>query len=104
MRSLLLLACVLHIGHAYVILATSTLDFPNTLAQVTSDLTLTATGAAVGDLVTCSYSLLPGAGGVLTAYVSSSNTITVRLANINLLAAINLGSMTVKCAVDVYEY
>jgi hypothetical protein len=44
MRALLLLACVLHIGHAYVILAQNTLDFSNTAAGLTSDLTLSAPG------------------------------------------------------------
>ncbi len=58
------------------------LDFPNTIAQTSSDLTLTITGAADGDAV----SLGAQAGAInpnsnFTAWVSAANTVTVRFNN-----------------------
>lgn len=65
--------------------ATGTLDFPNTLPNTSSDLTITVTGAVLGDVVSLG-SPIPPAGCVYSAFVSSSNTITIRLVNTSELA------------------
>jgi hypothetical protein len=59
--------------------ASATLNFPSTGAHLSSDLTITATGAAVGDAVT----VAPGVAAIVanscyTAWVSAANTVTVR--------------------------
>lgn len=57
----------------------NTLDFPSTLAQTDSDLPITVTGAADGDVVRLG---VPNgsvqAGSIYTAWVSAANTVTVR--------------------------
>lgn len=58
------------------------LDFPNTSAQQSSDLTITVTGAADGDRVILgvpNFSVL--ANSCYTAWVSASDTVTVRFNN-----------------------
>lgn len=70
-----------------IISSTAALDFPNTLAQTSSDLTLTVTGAATGDVVSIG---VPN-GSVLadsdfSAWVSAANTITIRFLNAGLIA------------------
>jgi hypothetical protein len=62
-----------------IIKASATLNFPSTGAHSGSDLTITATGAAVGDAVT----VAPGVAAIVanscyTAWVSAANTVTVR--------------------------
>lgn len=59
---------------------TGTLDFGNTAAQTSADLTITVTGAAVGDIVTLGIPAAD-ANSSYTAYVSSTNTVTVRFNN-----------------------
>lgn len=57
----------------------ATLDFPSTLAQTDSDLTVTVTGAALGDGCTIGApngSMLSGA--IYSCWVSASNTVSVR--------------------------
>lgn len=65
----------------------ATLDFPNTLAQTDSDLTITVTGAADGDPVDVG---MPNgstlAGSTYTGWVSSANTVTVRFSVYGLTA------------------
>lgn len=61
---------------------TATLDFPNTAAQTSSDLTVTVTGALDGDEVTLTVpavSML--ASSCYNAWVSASDTVTVRFNN-----------------------
>lgn len=62
--------------------ATATLDFPSISAVSQSDLTITVTGAAVGDEVVLALPAAPAAGIVFNAYVSAANTVTVRASNI----------------------
>jgi len=61
---------------------TATLNFGNTLAQTSGDLTITVTGAAVGDSVILD---VPNGATVAdscyTAFVSAANTVTVRFNN-----------------------
>lgn len=64
-----------------VISASATLDFPNTAAQTSSDLTITVTGAAVGDPVFLAIPAAPDANSCFTAWVSGANTVTVRFNN-----------------------
>ncbi len=70
-----------------VIAASAALDFPNTLAQTASDLTITVTGSVDGDAVILG---VPN-GSVMadssySAWVSASDTVTVRFMNAGLLA------------------
>ncbi len=67
---------------AKTLTATATLDFASTAAQVSTDLTITVTGASTGDAVSLG---VPNAA-ILTnssfsAWVSASNTVTVRFNN-----------------------
>lgn len=64
-----------------VISATATLDFPSTAAQSSSDLTMTVTGAAVGDAVFLGLPAAPDANSCFTAWVSASNTVKIRFNN-----------------------
>jgi len=60
----------------------ATLDFPNTATRTSSDLTITVTGAASGDMVALG---IPNAAVLAnttyTAWVSADNTVTVRFNN-----------------------
>ncbi|HRO71822.1 MAG TPA: hypothetical protein PK951_15635, partial [Chitinophagaceae bacterium] len=67
---------------AKTLTATASLDFANTTAQTSSDLTITVTGAVSGDAVSLG---VPNAA-VLTnssfsAWVSATNTVTIRFNN-----------------------
>lgn len=71
----------------------ATLDFPNTVAGTSSDLTLTVSQARDGDPVMLA---VPNgstvSNGVFTAWISADNTATVRFTNNSLLAALNPAS------------
>ncbi|MBL0057908.1 MAG: hypothetical protein IPP35_02030 [Elusimicrobia bacterium] len=62
--------------------ATQSLDFPSMAKNTTAELTLTVTGAAVGDTVALGPPGTLPADLMAMAYVSAGNTVTVRLANI----------------------
>lgn len=64
-----------------ILSATATLDFPSISAQSNQDLTVTVTGAAVGDAVFIGLPSAPLAGVVFMGYVSATNTVTVRAMN-----------------------
>lgn len=73
--------------------ATATLDFGNTVAGASTDLTITVNGAAGGDAVMIGVPVASiVANGVFSAYVSAANTVTVRFTNTNLVAAIDPAS------------
>ncbi len=62
--------------------AGGTLDFPNTSAQTSADLTLHVIGAADGDYVQLSVpNAATAANTSYTAFVSAANTVTVRFVN-----------------------
>ena len=61
---------------------TASLDFGSISAASQADLTITVTGAAVGDEVIMSLPAAPAAGLVFNAFVSAANTVTVRASNI----------------------
>ena len=62
--------------------ATASLNFPSISAVSQADLTITVSGAAVGDYVVLSLPAAPTAGLVFNAFVSSANTVTVRATNV----------------------
>jgi hypothetical protein len=70
---------------------TATLDFPSVNAQLSADLFITVTGAAVGNPVMLATPAAPDANSALTAFVSAPNTVTVRLHNYS-VGAINAAS------------
>lgn len=80
------------------LLATTTLDFGSVAAGAIADLTVTVTGAVVGDPVTIGMSSIPNKGTYF-AYVSATNTVTVRYANNDLTTAKDPSSQTVKVRV-----
>jgi hypothetical protein len=66
---------------AKVVSATATLDFGNTATLTSTDLTITVTGAAVGDSVAIGLPAAPDANGCFTGWVSAADTVTVRFNN-----------------------
>lgn len=64
-----------------ILWATATLDFPSIAAGGQQELTVTVTGAAVGDVVCLGLPAAPAAGIDFTAYVSAANTAKVRAVN-----------------------
>lgn len=79
--------------------ATGSLDFPNTLTQESSDLTIAVVGAADGDPVWLGIPLaLANANACFTAFVSLADTVTVRFNNYS-AGAINLGPGTFRVVV-----
>jgi hypothetical protein len=84
---------------ARVLTGSAVLNFPNTLAQTSSDLTIAVTGAAVGDAV--SFGVNPTAvtaNTCYTAWVSAADVVTVRHNNYSALAS-NPASATFKVEV-----
>lgn len=78
--------------------ATATLDFGSIAAASQADLTLTVTGASVGDSVSLGLPAAPTSGIVFNAWVSDSDTVTVRATNIT-AAAIDPASATYRATV-----
>jgi hypothetical protein len=64
----------------------ATLDFPNTAAQTSSDLTISVIGAVLGDAVTVGRSGTIPANATITAFVSAADTVTVRYNNYSAVA------------------
>src|SRR5581483_10006556 len=87
---------------AKTLTATATLDFPSTAAQSSSDLTITVTGASVGDVVALG---VPNGSmnnnSSFFAWVSASNTVTVRFDNYS-TGAIDPASGTFRVSVLRY--
>lgn len=82
-----------------VLYGSAALDFPNTAAQSSSDLTLTVTGAADGDPVFLGApNTAVNANSNYTAWVSAANTVSVRFSNFS-AAAIDPASATFKVVV-----
>ncbi len=79
---------------AKVLSASAALNFPSTADNSTSDLTITVTGAAAGAAVSLGTpNTAVAAGSNYTAWVSASNTVTVRFSNFS-GAAIDPASAT----------
>ena len=66
-----------------VLSASASLNFPSISAASQADLTITVTGAAVGDEVVMALPAAPAAGLVFNAFVSAANTVTIRASNIS---------------------
>lgn len=84
---------------SYGITNTATLDFGSTAAGAVSDLTITVTGAAVGDAVLVGA---PAAGPTVGGYigwVSATNTVTIRYFNNGLVSAVDPASATFRATV-----
>lgn len=86
-----------------ILSATATLDFGSTVAGASTDLTITVTGAAVGDSVAIGApnASVP-AGGVFFGWVSATNTVTVRYANNSLLTTYDPASGTFRATVTQF--
>ena len=65
-----------------ILTATASLNFPSINAASQADLTITVTGAAVGDEVAMALPAAPAAGIVFNAFVSAANTVTIRATNV----------------------
>ena len=66
--------------------ATATLNFGSIATTASADLTITVTGAAVGDFVVMALPASPAAGIVFNAFVSAANTVTIRATNVTALS------------------
>lgn len=86
------------IQQAQSISNTATLDFPSIAAAGTAELTITVTGAAIGDVVSVGPPSTLNAGLQVTGYVSSANTVTIRVYN-STGSAVDPASATWKAAV-----
>ena len=65
-----------------VLMGSAALDFPSIAAASQQNLTITVTGAAVGDEVLLGLPAAPTAGIVFNAFVSAANTVTIRATNV----------------------
>jgi hypothetical protein len=65
-----------------VLSGSASLDFAEIAAAAQANLTITVTGAAVGDEVVMALPAAPAAGLVFNAFVSAANTVTIRASNI----------------------
>jgi hypothetical protein len=65
-----------------VLSGSASLNFGSIGAAAQADLTITVTGAAVGDEVIMALPAAPAAGLVFNAFVSATDTVTVRASNI----------------------
>jgi hypothetical protein len=65
-----------------VLTATASLNFPSISAASQADLTISVPGAVAGDEVIMSLPAAPAAGLVFNAFVSATNTVTIRASNI----------------------
>jgi hypothetical protein len=82
----------------------ATLDFPSISAASCQELTMTATGAAKGATpVYCDSSANLPSNTALFAFMSATNTITVRVCNVQTIGSINPASMDFFCAAIHYE-
>jgi hypothetical protein len=64
----------------------ASLNFGSIAAASQANLTITVTGAAVGDEVALALPAAPAAGIVFNAFVSAANTVTIRASNITATA------------------
>lgn len=79
---------------------TATLDFPSTTAGNANDLTITVTGAAIGDAVSIGVDNASTlSDGEFSAWVSATNTVKIRFSNNNLVTALDPASGTFRATV-----
>lgn len=77
------------------LVATATLDFGSVAAGAIADLTVSVTGAVVGDVVAIGAPAIPNKGTYF-GWVSATNTVTIRFANNDLSVAKDPASGTFK--------
>ena len=65
-----------------VLSGSASLNFGEIAAAAQANLTITVTGAAVGDEVVLALPAAPAAGIVFNAFVSAANTVTIRATNV----------------------
>lgn len=65
-----------------ILSGSASLNYGSISAASQADLTITVTGAAVGDEVVMALPAAPAAGLVFNAFVSAANTVTIRASNI----------------------
>jgi hypothetical protein len=89
---------------AKVLTGSSILDFGATGPGAASNLTVTVTGAAAGDVVSVGvdYSTVAVANGSFTGYVSAADTVTIRYTNNDLTTEYNPASATFKVTVTKF--
>lgn len=71
-------------GIARFLTSSSTLDFPSVTSNGMETLTITVTGAVVGDFVIVSPPAAFEAGFTFVGFVSSADTVTIRIHNNNI--------------------
>lgn len=94
---------VAHYTIAKTLTSTATLDFGSTTAGTATDLTITVTGAALGDV--CEIGVPDGstlADGSFSSWVSASNTVKIRFTNNSLTLALDPASGTFRATVIKY--
>jgi len=84
-----------------IIRTAATLDFGSTAAHRSTDLTVTVTGASVGDAVAIGLASAPNADSCFTGWVSAANTVTVRFNHYG-SGTIDPGSATYNIIVTKY--
>lgn len=78
--------------------ASAALNFASIATTASEDLTITVAGAAVNDAVSLGLPAAPTAGLVFNAFVSATNTVTVRASNIT-GSAVDAASATYRVVV-----
>jgi hypothetical protein len=80
----------------------ASLNFGSIAAAAQADLTITVAGAAVGDEVIMALPAAPAAGIIFNAFVSATDTVTIRASNITALsvdpAAATYGAIVIAAA------
>jgi len=76
-----------------VLSGSASLNFPPIATTASADLTITVTGAAVGNSVVMALPAAPAAGLVFNAFVSATDTVTIRASNITALS-VDAGAAT----------
>jgi hypothetical protein len=69
-----------------ILTGSAALNFPSIAAAAQADLTITVTGAVVGSEVVMALPAAPAAGIIFNAFVSATDTVTIRATNITALA------------------
>lgn len=78
--------------------ASATYDPPNIVVGGLASTTIAVPGAAIGDFALASFSVVPPAGLIITAYVSAADTVTVVFYN-GTASDVNLASGTLRAKV-----
>jgi len=86
---------------AKILSSTASLDFPNILANTSSDLTIAVTGATTGSSVELGLPAAPTTGIIYMGFVSAADVVTVRAFNVT-AGAINPASQSFRATVLVF--